>query len=485
MQTGVNMKFPNFKMNKWFTARAFVLLAGLFLMALMVPAQKTEAGASPTLSSCRNESAANPAQCIDGAWVTGAVNATHSHYAETQFLPSRLTLTGTSNITYTFGLGYDMIDSKHAVDYLASFDLTETTANPCHDVVAGCSPSAPDDRLTIPVDTSGALFSAFLGGQVPTPTNPVDRELRIWGGTFIHNPPTYNTYQNGDTHRTLTFQFKPNCNAQGCSDIVIAWGAHIAWSGDWGPGNSAGGISGASYHQSQDVCVGFPCGSRDIQLMTAGIAPAALVKIIKYAETLDGSGVANTQFGFTASSSFGTTAFNLVDSFSDNPVRTGAEKDSIAITSFDGIANNITVTENNVTGWTLSDITCTNNFAGSSSSNLGTRSASISVSGPGGLVTCAFTNSQLQITAAPASVSGRVTTALGSGISGARVSIVDFATGETRVALTNTFGYYSFTGLEVTHFYQLGVSAKKYTFQQSVKSFSLTSVLSDVNFVAN
>jgi len=78
-----------------------------------------------------------------------------------------------------------------------------------------------------------------------------------------------------------------------------------------------------------------------------------------------------------------------------------------------------------------------------------------------------------------------VLTSYGSGISGARVSIVDFSTGVTRTALTNTFGYYTFTGLDVGDFYQLGVSAKKYSFQQSTKSFSLTADLSDVDFVAN
>jgi len=62
------MKFPNFKMNKWFTARAFVLLAGLFLMALAVPAQKTEANpAADLVAIARGAGIANSTWAADEA----------------------------------------------------------------------------------------------------------------------------------------------------------------------------------------------------------------------------------------------------------------------------------------------------------------------------------------------------------------------------------------------------------------------------------
>ena len=53
------MKFPNFKMTKSFSARAFVLLVGLFLMASAASAQKTGwatlvPSAQPDVDQCAN-----------------------------------------------------------------------------------------------------------------------------------------------------------------------------------------------------------------------------------------------------------------------------------------------------------------------------------------------------------------------------------------------------------------------------------------------
>jgi len=277
------------------------------------------------------------------------------------------------------------------------------------------------------------------------------------------------------------------------SNPVLAWSGHVAYGGDWGPGESAGGISGSPYHMRLiGLCVTtIPAapvggctdgGNQDRSLSADAVIISGIINIVKTVNTVDGSGIAFTAFGFTASPSaqFGASSFSLIDDDAGPGINT---IQSQAITSF-GAANAITVTEDNINGWTLASINCTTNVGSSAAISLASRNAVITTNA-GGVTTCTFTNSQLQVTAAPASVTGRVLTSSGSGISGARVSIVDFSSGETRTTLTNTFGYYSFTGLEVSHFYQLGVSAKKYSFQQSVKSFSLTADLSDVNFIAN
>ena len=105
------MKFPNFKMNKWFTARAFVLLAGLFLMALAVPAQKTEANPAADLDQCRNGSDGSTL-CTGSAWVNGNVNQKLSQYAEDQYLPYRMKFTNlTVGTNYTVIIGYDATHS--------------------------------------------------------------------------------------------------------------------------------------------------------------------------------------------------------------------------------------------------------------------------------------------------------------------------------------------------------------------------------------
>ncbi len=88
------------------------------------------------------------------------------------------------------------------------------------------------------------------------------------------------------------------------------------------------------------------------------------------------------------------------------------------------------------------------------------------------------------VTAADASISGRVVDPYGRGLSGATLSLVDFTTGLTTYVTTNTFGYYKFNGLEVSNFYNLDVKHRRYQFNESVKTISLQADLADVNFSA-
>jgi hypothetical protein len=86
-------------------------------------------------------------------------------------------------------------------------------------------------------------------------------------------------------------------------------------------------------------------------------------------------------------------------------------------------------------------------------------------------------------TAAPGSVTGRAVGGFGAGLRGVAVRLVDFTAGRSMSTATNSFGYYTFTDLEVGHFYMLSVSSKKYYFASPSKSFSLTADLADMDFV--
>ena len=83
-------------------------------------------------------------------------------------------------------------------------------------------------------------------------------------------------------------------------------------------------------------------------------------------------------------------------------------------------------------------------------------------------------------TAASVSLSGRVSTPQGTGISGARVSLTD-AKGQTTIALTNGFGFYSFQGVMVGQTYVVAVSSKRYEF--SPRTISVLDELTDLDFV--
>ena len=84
-------------------------------------------------------------------------------------------------------------------------------------------------------------------------------------------------------------------------------------------------------------------------------------------------------------------------------------------------------------------------------------------------------------TAANVSVSGRVFSALGSGVSRATVSVTD-SQGNTRTTLTNPFGYYRFDDLASGQTYVFAVRAKGYNFQPQI--VMVTDELTDLDFIA-
>jgi uncharacterized delta-60 repeat protein len=87
-------------------------------------------------------------------------------------------------------------------------------------------------------------------------------------------------------------------------------------------------------------------------------------------------------------------------------------------------------------------------------------------------------------TAAGVTLAGRVTTSYGSGIRSATVTLMD-AYGTSRTAITNTFGYYSFSDVEVGNTYILTVSARRYTFTENTLVINLYDEYLDANFVAD
>ncbi|MGB7202480.1 MAG: carboxypeptidase regulatory-like domain-containing protein [Pyrinomonadaceae bacterium] len=86
-------------------------------------------------------------------------------------------------------------------------------------------------------------------------------------------------------------------------------------------------------------------------------------------------------------------------------------------------------------------------------------------------------------TAAAVSITGRVTTSNGQGIRNARLTLTA-PDGTRRTAITSTFGYYAFDGVEVGQTYVLEIASKRYTFENATRVFSLQDKLTDVDFTA-
>jgi hypothetical protein len=90
----------------------------------------------------------------------------------------------------------------------------------------------------------------------------------------------------------------------------------------------------------------------------------------------------------------------------------------------------------------------------------------------------------ITFTAAPANLSGRVTTAEGAGIRNARVTLTSFDSQQTRTVITNSFGYYSFADVPVGTTYLLAARAKGITFTPDTQVITMLDEISDADFTA-
>ncbi len=480
------MKFPLLNSTRSFASRIFVLLTLAAALTLSAAAQKSAGpvvfapeNESATLQQCRNAAAPAPGpQCLDfggggDGWVTGNAGASNSHWEERQFISYRMIfddlLTGTNVVV----IGYDFIHSgKHAIDYLGSYNATETDADPC----SGISPCAAlsQDTAPAPIDPS-----------LPVTVPQIPGDFTIWGATFDSNPVFVPCgVSNESLVRCVKITFTPT---PGFDRPVMAWGGHIAWRGEWGSGQSAGGISGSPYHMRLEALNGQG-GNQDRSLSAQGVDGPGSLRIVKAVTTNPFSTASTVQFWFNANKAFSPSLnFFLVD---DDAGAGVDNKLSDPILTYNGIANVITVTEDTSLfpagqNWSLNNIVCVESVSttGTTISNALAR-VTVTVNTEE-VVVCTFNNTQFSPSAAPASISGRVVDSFGTGIGGARLTVMDAATGQLFNARSNPFGYYSFTGLEAGNFYVMNITHKTYQFADDTRTFSLQDDIVGVDFIAN
>jgi hypothetical protein len=95
-----------------------------------------------------------------------------------------------------------------------------------------------------------------------------------------------------------------------------------------------------------------------------------------------------------------------------------------------------------------------------------------------------FVVAALQPSAAAVTVSGRVMSATGKGVRGARVTLTE-AGGEQKTVLTNAFGNYRFADVAAGANCVISVSSKKHTFNQPMQSRLIQGETTDVDFIAD
>jgi hypothetical protein len=139
------------------------MTAGMSIPAVSMFAQPAAAAAEAvSLSQCTNGMLGSTSF---SDWVNGNANGSKSHWKEGQFISYRADLTGLGAGSHTYTIHYHTVESsKHAIDYLGSYDATETTSptagpenrndsNPCFDILgsgSGSGCTAPPPRFLRP-----------------------------------------------------------------------------------------------------------------------------------------------------------------------------------------------------------------------------------------------------------------------------------------------------------------------------------------------
>jgi hypothetical protein len=269
---------------------------GVFILALMAAQVSLTAGTATAANQ-----AANIDQCQNGGvgppivleacrntngdsnWINGNVNGQKAHWQEGEFISYRATLTHLVPGAHTLDIHWDVVHGgKHAIDYLGSFDATETTSpvptqfhannnDPCGDVLSAseCTPSAPQETAPI-----GAFTPANCGGSAGTFSgSQVAGAIKLFGDALTGSASFSYLNENVPAGQGQCSSFGEISFSTTGTDqtIVIAWGGHIASQDDWGTGNSASGISGSPYHMALDFLDGASTGSQDRALSTTAI----------------------------------------------------------------------------------------------------------------------------------------------------------------------------------------------------------------------
>lgn len=257
--------------------------AVLAVLATVVPVVAT-AGSGPawasdevaTLAQC---TAAGAGACTRSTTSTTGAAAASTPIGENGFVGYRAALGGLAEGRWhTVQISYSVVSAgRHAIDYLGSFP-TAGQRDPCAQLpkggrpTAACDPASPTDFLPVPAavgpDAAPAPgrgpACAAPGSFTGTPAAgridlfaPPGSQLDYLDG----DPTTFYAAENrpvaGGCVTTVTFRFylPGSGRLPAGADVVVAWGGHVAWSGNWGVGDTAAGTP-ASYLMALKVVDG-------------------------------------------------------------------------------------------------------------------------------------------------------------------------------------------------------------------------------------
>jgi hypothetical protein len=335
---------------------------------------------SATLDQCANGTLASPdtTPCQTGTeWVNGNLGSSKAHYSEGDSVPYRFTFgnLATGAATHTVTLEWDTTkSSKHALDYITTWNRTVGTSNPCAGV-SGCS-SGTFDTEPIPLDPQ-------VTAAVPAVTQ-IPGVFTLFGGN-ITGLSSY-SYSNGagfvgDKSARITVSFTTSV-----ANPVLAWAGHIATRADWGSANSAVAISGSPYHTRLIDLDGSGC-NQDRSLSSDAVTFPGSITIIKDAVPDNAQ-----DFGYSTTGGLSPSTFTLDDD---------ADTTYLNTQTYSGITSFVTYTvaETKVSAWTVTfpDGPCalTSGNGGGSTAAQTTTTATVTINmKEGENYSCTFTNTR-------------------------------------------------------------------------------------------
>ena len=182
------------------------------------------------LTQCENGGSPSTATNCD-AWIGSVLNATHNHYREDQSVPQRAQLTATDTSDYAVNVTYDVINhGDHAYDSLATWNVTQTTADPCQGLTGAfltlCQTTTPTtfqmQSDPTPLGPVGAGISNVTSAHELPATS---RQWTIYGGTITAAA----TIVNPGTTATATITLHDNTVG---GPMILLFGGHLAVGGD-------------------------------------------------------------------------------------------------------------------------------------------------------------------------------------------------------------------------------------------------------------
>lgn len=401
-----------------------------------------ELAAGADIDQCANGGVGlTPVPCLGAAWVNGNLNANKAHYIEGQVVPFRMRFTGLALGAHTVIVGFDTTENgKHAYDFLARYDYTETNADPCD---SGATCTGASSTYPIPNDPNIAAAAPMNPPEFPAP----DRYFTMWGGTItnVSTPVIASGDYTGSSRTEVSVTF-----TAAVANPVLSWGGHLARRGDWGNDASAAAIEGSPYHMRL-IALDGSGGNQDRSIQSSAVIFPARITIYKHA-----SPPSLFAFNFTATD-LPLASFQLVDS----SATTDAMQDFTGIQDFTLVRR---VTELSPAPYTLRDITCTVTDVGGITGSYATIAPpQVDIfTKEAATVSCTFFNDFA--TAATIDLKGTVLGANGVGVRDAWVSLTN-PVGVSVFTRTNGFGNYMFRDIEVGSSYFIEAHHKLYIYE--------------------